>query len=134
MPMTLTRRFIFSAAHKLASPALDAASSAACYGPCERIHGHNYRMEVTVRGTVDPTTGFFGNVMELDRIVRALVVDRCDHRTLNDVDLFQGVIVTMENIAQVTWNAVEKPLAGIGMELTEVLVAETEEHWVRLTK
>jgi hypothetical protein len=40
----------------------------------------------------------------------------------------------MENIAQVTWNAVEKPLAGIGMELTEVLVAETEEHWVRLTK
>ncbi len=131
--MLLTRRFAFSAAHRLASDQLDPAAQADCYGPCTRIHGHNYRLEVAVRGQSDPRTGFFANVMTLDRIVRTRIVDACDHQTLNDLPLFAGRIVTMETIAEVVWRTVQEPLAEAGMTLASVLVAETDEHWVTLT-
>jgi 6-pyruvoyltetrahydropterin/6-carboxytetrahydropterin synthase len=130
--MYLTRRFAFSSSHQLVSPHLDGPTMACTYGPCTNIHGHNYRLEVTVRGVVDPKTGFFCNVMELARIVEDLVVRHADHRFLNDVPLFQGMITTMENIAGRVWTTIEPALAGKGMELVEVLVAETDDHCARL--
>ena len=132
--MTLTRRFAFSAAHRLHSPVLDGAANACHYGPCENIHGHNYGLEVTVRGEVDPATGFFCNVMELKAIVDRLVVEVYDHRLLNDLPAFQGVITTMENIAQVIWNRIEPALTERGMHLTAVQLGETTDHWVRITR
>jgi 6-pyruvoyltetrahydropterin/6-carboxytetrahydropterin synthase len=130
----LTRRFSFSAAHRLHSPALDATGNACEYGPCENIHGHNYRLEVTVAGERDPRTGFFCNVLDLAAIVAERVVDPCEHRLLNDLPLFQGAITTMENIAERIFAAIEPALAERKMRLVEVLVAETDEHWVRLRK
>ncbi len=128
----LTRRFTFSASHRLHSTDLDAATNACTYGLCENIHGHNYRLEVTVRGTVDEKTGFFCNVMELAAIVNKLVVDPCEHQYLNDLPLFKGVITTMENIAGKFWQVLEGELATQGMTLVDVLVGETDEHWVRV--
>jgi 6-pyruvoyltetrahydropterin/6-carboxytetrahydropterin synthase len=130
--ISLTRRFAFSASHRLHSAALDAPANACTYGLCENIHGHNYRLEVTVRGAVDAKTGFFCNVMELAAIVNRLVVEPCDHRYLNDLPLFAGVVTTMENLATRIWAALEPGLAGKGMTLTAVLLAETDEHWVKL--
>ncbi|MCS6970721.1 MAG: 6-carboxytetrahydropterin synthase [Planctomycetota bacterium] len=130
--LTLTRRFVFSAAHRLASPTLDAAQAAAAFGDCQRIHGHNFRLEVTVTGTPDPATGFFCNVLELERLVRELVVAPCDHRLLNEVPLFAGVPPTMEMVVQVLWRVLEGPLAARGMRLVALTWAETEDHWVRL--
>jgi 6-pyruvoyltetrahydropterin/6-carboxytetrahydropterin synthase len=101
---------------------------------CENIHGHNYRLEVTVGGDADPKTGFFCNVMELHAIVHELVVKPCDHHYLNDVALFAGAITTMEGLSGRIWSAIEGPLSAKGMVLHEVLVAETDEHWVRLRK
>jgi 6-pyruvoyltetrahydropterin/6-carboxytetrahydropterin synthase len=132
--ISLTRRFAFSASHRLHSTALDAPANACTYGLCENIHGHNYRLEVTVRGAVDPRTGFFCNVMELAAIVNRLVVEPCDHRYLNDLPLFQGVVTTMENLATRIWGALEAGLAEKGMTLTAVVLAETDEHWVKLEK
>lgn len=128
----LTRRFRFSASHRLHSPSLDAAANAAHYGVCENMHGHNYLMEVTVQGRVDPNTGFFCNVMDLKGLIDELIVDQCEHHCLNDLPLFQGVVTTMENIAQVVWNTIEAPLKERGMHLHEVMLGETEDHWVRI--
>jgi 6-pyruvoyltetrahydropterin/6-carboxytetrahydropterin synthase len=130
----LTRRFSFSASHRLHSATMDAAANTCAYGLCENIHGHNYRLEVTVCGEPDPHTGFFCNVMELAALVKRLVADPCEHQYLNDLPLFQGVVTTMENIAGRIWTALESELASKGMTLVEILVGETDEHWVRLKK
>jgi 6-pyruvoyltetrahydropterin/6-carboxytetrahydropterin synthase len=130
--LTLTRRFAFSAAHRLHSTALDAQGNACTYGLCENIHGHNYRLEVTVTGAVDPKTGFFCNVLELTDIVKTLVVDPCEHRLLNDLPLFANTITTMEGIAQRIQAVITPALAEKGMQLVELLVGETEDHWVRI--
>ncbi len=128
----LTRRFGFSASHRLHSEVLDVPANACTYGLCENIHGHNYRLEVTVKGEIEAKTGFFCNVMDLAEVVERLVVDPCEHRYLNDLPLFQGVITTMENIASRIWGVLEPELKKRGMALSELLVAETDEHWVRI--
>lgn len=130
--LLLTRRFAFSASHRLVSGRLDAAANAAAFGACQRLHGHNYRLEVTVTGEVDPRTGFFCNVLELERIVREQAVAPCDHQCLNDLDLFAGRVPTMEVVAQTFWERLRPALAGRGIVLVEVLVAETDEHWARV--
>ncbi len=132
--MYLTRRFMFSASHRLYSAGIDAAANTCAFGICQNMHGHNYRLEVTVRGTVDPHTGFFCNVMDLVELVDRLVAKKCDHQYLNDLDLFHGVTTTMENLATRIWAAIEAPLRDQGMELYEVQLGETDDHWARLRK
>jgi len=128
----LTRRFSFSSSHRLHSNALDAHANACAYGLCENIHGHNYRLEVTVRGEPDANTGFFCNVLDFAAVVDALVVKPCDHHYLNDVPLFAGAITTMEGLSGRIWTALAPALAAKGMTLSEILLGETDEHWVRL--
>jgi len=128
----LTRRFAFSSSHRLHSDVLSGAENACSYGVCENIHGHNYRLEVTVAGTVDQRTGFFCNVMELQALVSHLVVEPFDHHYLNDTTLLQGAITTMEGISTRIWQVLEPQLQAKGMRLHELLLAETDEHWVRL--
>ncbi len=130
----LTRRFGFSAAHRLHSDQLSAVQNECAFGLCENVHGHNYRLEVTVAGDPDPKTGFFCNVLELTAIVKALVVDPCEHRLLNDVELFAGVVTTMEGLSGRIWQALAPALAAKGMRLHEVLLGETDEHWVRVKR
>ncbi|MFW5844988.1 MAG: 6-carboxytetrahydropterin synthase [Planctomycetota bacterium] len=128
----LTRRFQFSASHRLHSEALDADCNQDIYGLCTNVHGHNYRLEITLRGEPDPRTGFFCNVMELHRVVQEKIVDPCEHQYLNELPLFQGVITTMENLAQVIWRTIEPDVQAWGIELHEVLLAETDDNLVRL--
>lgn len=129
----LTRRFIFSASHRLDSPALSEAEAEACFGLCRNVHGHNYRLEVTVRGEPDPRTGFFVNVLDLKRLVDELVVEPCEHRYLNDLPQFAGLITTMENLASRIWLLLEPAVADLGgVELDEILLAETDDNIVRL--
>lgn len=136
----LTRRFQFSAAHRLENQELCEADQEAAFAICRNVHGHNYRLEVTLRGEVDPARGFFINVLDLEAVVRELVVDRCEHRFLNDVPLFAdaGVVpTTMEHLAARIWAVIEPALAsrmvGAG-ELVEVLLAETDDNIVRLRR
>ena len=104
------------------------------YGPCRRTHGHNYRLEVTVHGTPDPRTGFFGNIVELQDIDNERIVSQCDHQHLNDIPLFKDCITTMEGLSTRIWETLLEPLQDIGMELYEVVVAETDDNIVRLRK
>ncbi len=102
--VTLTRTFHFSAGHRLANPALSEEDNRALYGHCFRAHGHNYLLEVTVGGQVDPVTGMAADLEELGSAVSRAVLELVDHRTLDaDVPALSGVITTGENLTRVFW-------------------------------
>jgi 6-pyruvoyltetrahydropterin/6-carboxytetrahydropterin synthase len=122
----LTRVYHFSAAHCLASPALNAADNAALYGQCARPHGHNYYLEVTVAGVPDALTGFAVDLERLDRTVTRSLLDQVDHHQLEAAPALAGVITTGEGLAQAFWRTLREALpAG---ELQKVVVHETAKN------
>jgi 6-pyruvoyltetrahydropterin/6-carboxytetrahydropterin synthase len=120
----VTRTYHFSAAHQLASPALSDEENAAIYGQCFRRHGHNYLLEVTVSGALDPTTGMSVDIEAVDRAVKSAVLDRVDHYDLSaTVPALTGVITTGENLARAFWAWLEEALPG--GRLRRVTLVET---------
>jgi 6-pyruvoyltetrahydropterin/6-carboxytetrahydropterin synthase len=107
---TLTRRYRFSAAHVLARRDWSASKNREVYGKCANPagHGHNYGLEVSVKGEPDPATGMLIEVGCLDRLVEERVVSVLDRRLLNrDVPAFASQVPTAENIARYAWQALE---------------------------
>jgi len=100
MKVHLTRRYSFSASHRLHSEALSADENRATYGKCNNPfgHGHNYFIEVTVSGPVDPQTGMVCNLADLDGWVRENVLERYDHQDLNHLAEFAKKVPTTENL------------------------------------
>lgn len=126
----LTRRETFSAAHRLWSDALSDDQNHSLFGPCAygHGHGHNYVLEVTLAGTVDPKTGIVINLKEVRDVVKELIVDHVDHRHLNhDALLTRGINPTAENLAVLFWNVLH---AHFGDMLKNVCLRETEKNWV----
>ena len=119
----LTKILHFSAAHHLESAALGEAENQAVYGVCSRDHGHNYLVEVTVKGRPGPD-GMLIDVGALEDIVRRAVVDLVDHRDLSrDVPVLGGVVTTGENLATAFYRMLDTALpAGL---LHSVAVVET---------
>lgn len=96
----ITRRATFAAAHVLCRPEWSEARNQEVFGPCSSDHGHNYVVEVTVAGAVDPETGMVANLKDVDRVLRREFIDLVDHKHLNrDVECLRGVVPTAENIA-----------------------------------
>jgi len=127
----LTRRESFAAAHRLWSDALSAADNHALFGPCAREHGHghNYVLEVTLRGGIDPRTGIVVNITELRDAIHELILEDVDHRHLNhDSKLLRGINPTVENIAVTFWNALQPRFGAL---LYEICLFETEKNWAR---
>jgi 6-pyruvoyltetrahydropterin/6-carboxytetrahydropterin synthase len=122
----LTRVYHFSAGHRLHNPALSPEANAARYGACHRPHGHNYYLEVTVAGRPDPVTGMAVDLARLDDTVSRAVLDRVDHRTLEQVDALAGVITTGEGLARAFWSILA-PEVGAGT-LRRVTVVETAKN------
>ncbi|GCE10288.1 6-carboxytetrahydropterin synthase [Tengunoibacter tsumagoiensis] len=125
----LTRRVTFSAAHRLWSHALSDEENQVVYDKCANPngHGHNYILEVTVRGTPDPQTGMVMNLTDMKKIMNEQVVDWVDHKHLNyDVPWLEGVIPTAEMLAMKFWERLERDFpAGL---LYEVVLHETENN------
>ena len=97
--MRLTRRYRFSASHRLHSDQLTEAENDVTYGKCNNPygHGHNYVLEVTVQGPVDGITGRVADLPSLDDFVQKEIVSRYDHRNLNEqVEELSGVVPTTE--------------------------------------
>ncbi len=97
----LTRRYRFSAGHRLHNEALGAEENRRLYGKCNNPngHGHNYVLEVTVAGPIDPTTGMAHDLATLDEVVEHEVLERFDHKSLNlDVESFRQRVPTTENL------------------------------------
>lgn len=122
----LTRVYHFSAAHRLENPALSPEANAARYGACHRPHGHNYYLEVTVAGRPDPVTGMAVDLAGLDAAVAREVLDRVDHRALEQVDALAGVITTGEGLARAFWRILA-PSVGTGT-LRRITVVETAKN------
>lgn len=125
----LTRRVTFSAAHRLWSTHFSNEQNYALYDKCANPngHGHNYVLEVTLRGTPDPQTGMVMNLTDLKQVVNEQVIDWVDHKHLNyDVPWLEGVVPTAEMLAMVFWERLERGLPA-GM-LYEVKLHETENN------
>jgi len=98
-----TRRFAFSAGHRYHVEAWSAEHNEQTFGRLTVPHGHNYTLDVTVRGPIDERTGMVIDLSELKRIVQDAVIERFDHADLNADPLFRDRIPTTENIALVVW-------------------------------
>ncbi|MGH7703531.1 MAG: 6-pyruvoyl trahydropterin synthase family protein [Gemmatimonadales bacterium] len=111
--LAVTRRVHFNAAHRLFNPAKPEAWNEATFGVCSNpnYHGHNYELDVTVEGEIDPETGYVIDINVLKKVVEEKLVRFLDHRNLNlDVPWFRELNPTAENIAVVCWQALESSL------------------------
>ncbi len=127
----LTRKAEFSASHLYHNPALSAEENRRIFGKCNNPHGHgnNYTLEVTVKGEVDPRSGFVVDLKELKDILNREVLDALDHRFLNkEVPEFAKQIPTTENIAIAVWQRLEPKLRRA--KLHRVRLYETPDLFV----
>lgn len=101
MKAHLTRRYRFSASHRLHSEAMSVKENLATYGKCNNPygHGHNYSLEVSVSGQVDPATGMVCNLVDLDGVVEREVLSRYDLSNLNTLQEFAQGVPTTENLS-----------------------------------
>lgn len=107
-----TRRFTFSAGHHYRVAGWSEDDNARTFGRLTVPHGHNYTLDVTVRGDIDPRTGMVIDLAELKRIVQEAVIERFDHADLNADPLFRDRIPSTENIALVVWDLLVAKLGG----------------------
>jgi 6-pyruvoyltetrahydropterin/6-carboxytetrahydropterin synthase len=108
-----TRKFTFSSAHRYWRPEWSAEDNTRIFGNLTVPHGHNYVLEVTVRGAVDPGTGMVMDLTELKRLVGDAVVGRFDHADLNrDAVFSSGAIPTTENLVRAIWDLLVPKLGG----------------------
>ncbi|HEU5411160.1 MAG TPA: 6-carboxytetrahydropterin synthase [Candidatus Acidoferrales bacterium] len=104
MKISLTRRYSFAASHRLCRPDWSDTDNYRIFGKCANPygHGHNYLLEVTVTGALDPSTGMIINLADLDAAVKAKVLDEFDHVYLNaQVPEFRDIVPTTENLCRV---------------------------------
>src|ERR1700755_2206535 len=127
----LTRKCEFSASHYYHNPELTPEENQRLFGKCANLngHGHNYTLEVTVKGEIDARTGFVVDLKELKDIMNREVVDAMDHRYLNhEVPEFKSEIPTTENIAIAIWKRLEGKLHIA--KLHRVRLYEMDDLWV----
>ncbi|KAG9289197.1 hypothetical protein G9A89_022506 [Geosiphon pyriformis] len=123
----------FSAAHRLHSPLLTLNQNKEIYGKCnsENGHGHNYKVEVTIRGQIDPQTGMIINMMDLKEFMKLSIMEVLDHKNLDlDVPYFQKRPSTTENLAIFIWLNLRRFLPQEKAKLYQVKLHETENNFV----
>ena len=129
--VTVTRRLLFNAAHRVHNPALSDEENTALFGKCNNPnwHGHNYTLDVSVTGPVDERTGYVIDLAKLKQVVTREVIDKVDHKNFNlEVDFMRGIIPTTENIVVGIWRAIE-PYVAPG-KLTRLVLWETPHNYV----
>lgn len=128
MKAYLTKRYWFSASHRLHNETLSAEENVQTYGKCNNPygHGHNYGLEVTVSGQIDPRTGMICNLADLDASVEQHVLDRFEHVNLNMLAEFQNVVPTSENLAAEIFGILKQTFTAANLE--RVKLDETSQN------
>tara|TARA_B100000959_G_scaffold243570_1_gene266921 strand:+ start:535 stop:948 length:414 start_codon:yes stop_codon:yes gene_type:complete len=129
----ITRKVTFSAAHRLHNLKLSDKENKNIFGECNNPngHGHNYVLEVTVRGNVPDKTGMVIDLKDLKIIITENIVEKVDHKYLNkDVDFMTDIIPTAENLVIQFWKILQEVLLENNAELYELKLYETENNIV----
>jgi 6-pyruvoyltetrahydropterin/6-carboxytetrahydropterin synthase len=127
----VTRKEHFNAAHKLYNPDWSKEKNEEVFGKCanENWHGHNYELFVTVKGEINPETGYVVDAKKLSALIKERILDKVDHKNLNlDVDFLNGQICSTENFAKAIWNQLEQQITGA--QLHCIKLCETERIYV----
>jgi len=126
----VTRREVFSAAHRLYNPKFSPEENERIFGKCSNPnwHGHNYTLEVVVAGEVNPETGYVVDLKVLKEIIIKNIIQKVDHKNLNtETDFLAGIIPTAENIAAAIWRQLVDKIPG--GKLYAVKIFETENNY-----
>lgn len=129
----ITRRERFNAAHRLFRSDWDDDKNMEVFGKCSNPnwHGHNYELFVTVKGNLNPETGFVLNLKELSKIIQQKIVLKIDHKNMNlEVDFMQGKLASSENLAIAIWEELEPEIIQMGAQLHCIKLFETENNFV----
>jgi len=129
----ITRRERFNAAHKLARPDWSDEKNLEVFGKCSNPnwHGHNYELFVTVKGPINPKTGFLIDLRVLKEIIRTYATDKLDHKNVNlDVDFMQGKMASTEVLAVEIFNQLKPHIEAEGAQLHKIKLVETENNFV----
>ncbi len=128
----ITRKEHFNAAHKLYNPTWTEEQNNAVFGKCanKNWHGHNYELFVTVKGNVNPDTGFVVNLKELSTLIRTEVTEVLDHKNLNLDVKGMPVMPSTENVAMFIWNILVDKINLMGAALHCIKLYETDSNYV----
>jgi 6-pyruvoyltetrahydropterin/6-carboxytetrahydropterin synthase len=118
MKAHLTRRYWFSASHRLHNDAMSPEENQRTYGKCNNPHGHghNYALEVTVSGAVDLATGMVCNLVDLDKFVHSQILERFGHENLNVLPVFRELVPTTENLCREIFEILQRGFSAAHLE------------------
>lgn len=135
--LDIIRRETFSAVHRLYKPEWDNTTNDQAFGPCANphFHGHNFELVITVRGPVDPTTGFVVDLKKLGQILRSEVVEKVHMQNLNEVDFMAGRMCSCENLVMAIREVLSPRIRELAPQarLQRIFLRETEKNAVELT-
>lgn len=128
----ITRKEHFNAAHKLFNPAWSEEKNNATFGKCanKNWHGHNYDLYVTVKGEINPDTGFVVNLKDLSTLIRIDVTEILDHKNLNMDVKGMPIMPSTENVAIFIWNILAPKIKEMGADLHGIKLYETDSNYV----
>ncbi len=129
----ITRREHFNAAHKLHNATWTQEKNEEVFGKCANPnwHGHNYVLYVTVKGKVNPETGYSANLKDISSIIKKYVTEKIDHKNLNlDVDFLKDLMPSTENVAIAIWKQLLPHINALNCQLHSIKLCETENNYV----
>lgn len=129
----ITRRERFNAAHRLFRNDFSDEKNLEVFGKCSNPnwHGHNYELFVTVKGDINPETGFLVNLKDLSRIVNEKIISKIDHKNINlEVDFMKDKLASTENLAKAIFEELENAILQLGANLHSIKLYETENNFV----
>ncbi len=129
----ITRRERFNSAHKLFREEWSNEENLEVFGKCSNPnwHGHNYELYVTVKGEIDPETGFVIDLKVLKQIILTHVTDKLDHKNINlDVDFMKGKMASTEVLALEIYNQLKPSIEALGAQMHKIKLCETENNFV----
>jgi 6-pyruvoyltetrahydropterin/6-carboxytetrahydropterin synthase len=129
----ITRRERFNAAHRLFLPEYTDEQNLEVFGKCSNPnwHGHNYHLFITIKGEVNPKTGFLVNLKDLSKVINKYVIEHLDHKNINvEVNFMKDKLASTENLAISIWEQLDQPIKEMNAELHKIKLFESENNFV----
>lgn len=126
----ITRKEHFSSSHKLENPVLSKEKNEEIFGKCNNLHGHNYYIEVTLAGTIENDSNHVMDLKILKLIVHEEILNKVDHKFLNDTEMFKNIIPTTENMVVKFWEILEPKVKRDNVKLYSIKLYETDKNYV----